>query len=427
MSIRRYIFGLLTGLVLFIAAILSMQSARMFLTSFDMAAEGIMREIGEQFPNDGLTEQTVLGYHATTQWSKVPEPVRAHFPTRPQQIGKVHVKFIDWMFISPPNHIYSVMVVNRGSEHIYVSRTSENIHQKIAQHSPKDGWMLDPMVEILLLGVAGLIIFIVVLLTIFKKIALPMESLQRWAKRLTIEELDKPTPNFRFRELNTLASLIHNNLASVADSIKREQDFLGYASHELRTPIAVIRSNAALLEKINPTPSEKERAVRDRMSRASLTMKSMTETLLWLSREGDVEIPLESISLGETISTITQELEYLLAGKGVTVELAIEDLQLMLPLTPTKIVLNNLIRNAFQHTQQGMVIIEQQAHQIVVTNIDESGDEDPLNDTELGFGLGMMLVEKVTTQFGWGYTIENQKNYYRVTINLVDQPSASLS
>jgi len=282
-------------------------------------------------------------------------------------------------------------------------------------------------VEILLLGVAGLIIFIVVLLTIFKKIALPMESLQRWAKRLTIEELDKPTPNFRFRELNTLASLIHNNLASVADSIKREQDFLGYAGHELRTPIAVIRSNAALLEKINPTPSEKERAVRDRMSRASLTMKSMTETLLWLSREGDVEIPLESISLGETISTITQELEYLLAGKGVTVELAIEDLQLMLPLTPTKIVLNNLIRNAFQHTQQGMVIIEQQAHQIVVTNIDESGDEDPLNDTELGFGLGMMLVEKVTTQFGWGYTIENQKNYYRVTINLVDQPSASLS
>jgi len=421
MSIRSYIFGLLTGLVLLIAAILSLQSARLFLTSFDVAAEDIMRKIGHQFPDDGRTEQTILGYHATTQWAQIPAPVRAHFSPDLEQTDRVYVKFVDWVYISPPNNIYSVMVVNRGDQKIYVSRFSENIHQKMALHAPSNKWLLDPMVEILLLGLGGIFIFIVVLLTIFKKVASPMESLQGWAKKLTIEQLGNPLPNFRFKELNGLALLIHDNLASVADSVKREQAFLAYASHELRTPIAVLRSNTALLEKINPTPSVKERAIRDRMNRASLTMKSMTETLLWLSRDDGDEIPVVPTKLAELIETANHELAYLLSGKNITVELDLQDDEIELPLTPTKIVINNLVRNAFQHTQHGAVSIKQHGKTITVTNVEEHINDSVKDDTELGFGLGMMLVEKLTAQFGWRYSIEKSSNRYCVIIEFLDK------
>jgi signal transduction histidine kinase len=416
MSIRTYIFALLTSLVLLIAVILSYQSARLFISSFDMVIEDTMLEIAEQYPEQGKVEQEILEYHVTTDWQKVPQPVRDHFPVIPTETEKLHSKFVDWAYIAPPKKIYSILVVNRDGKQVFVSRFNENIHQEM-EEDHEDEFFIDPMVMIVLAGLLGIAIFIIVLLYVFKKIALPMESLQQWAKQLKLNELNKERPDFRFTELNELATLIHGNLASVADSVEREQAFLSYASHELRTPIAILRSNSALLEKVNPTPSEKERIIRDRIQRASLTMKSMTETLLWLSREGDADVAIDNVHLGGLIKNTQSEMAYLLAGKSVTVSVDVDDIEIPLAVTPAIIVINNLIRNAFQHTQQGMVKIKQQGDEVVITNVEIDQDNMKNIHEELGFGLGMQLVEKLTSQFGWHYAITQDNKGYQVSIS----------
>jgi two-component sensor histidine kinase len=80
-------------------------------------------------------------------------------------------------------------------------------------------------------------------------------------------------------------------------------------------------------------------------------------------------------------------------------------------------VINNLIRNAFQHTQQGMVKINQQGSEVIITNVEI--DQDDVNNIheELGFGLGMQLVEKLTSQFGWHYAITQDSKGYQVSIS----------
>jgi len=417
MSIRTYIFSLLTSLVLIISVIYSYQSGRLFIGALDMAVEGLMLDIGAQYPKNGKDEQQVLQFHVTTDWNKVPQPVRDRFKTIPTQKNVHHSIFVDWIYIAPPEKAYSLMVVERDNKQIYISRFNERLRQHL---NAKYGFAIDPMVWVLIVGCAGITLFVMTLLTIFKKVALPMESLQQWAKTLKINDLSAPLPDFKFKELNSLASLIHQNLVSVAQSIKREQSFLNYASHELRTPIAVLRSNSALLEKVNPTPSDKERIIRDRIERASLTMKSMTETLLWLSREGETKMSVESVCLGELVEHVTHELNYLLAGKSVEVNLKVDQQLIELAKTPGVIVLNNLIRNAFQHTQSGHVEIVQQGHQVVITNIESSTNDHNQTNDELGFGLGMLLVEKLTKQFNWRYTTEQLSNGYQVTVYLSD-------
>jgi len=416
MSIRTYIFALLTSFVLLIAVILSYQSARLFIGSFGMVIEDMMLQIAEEYPNNGKVEQTVLEYHVTTDWQKVPQPVRNYFPVIPKETEQLHSKFVDWAYIAPPKKIYSLLVLNRDGKQVFVSRFKENIHDEMAAEH-KDDFVIDPMVIIILVGLSGIIIFILVLLYVFKKIAVPMESLQAWGKQLKLTELGKARPDFRFKELNDLAALIHDNLASVADSVEREQTFLSYASHELRTPIAVMRSNSALLEKVNPYPSEKEREIRDRIQRASFTMKSMTETLLWLSRDGNADMQIESTKLGVLVSNAQTELAYLLAGKNVEVNVCTDQSSVPLAVVPSMIVLNNLLRNAFQHTQCGQVDILQRGSEIIINNIEHDSNDFNGLEEELGFGLGMQLVEKLTTQFAWPFSVSQGQNGYHVTVN----------
>lgn len=417
MSIRTYIFALLTSLVLLIAVILSYQSGRLFITAFEMSMEQTMLDIGQEYPQKNLEEQTVLNFHATTNWQKVPQPIRERFPTIPSEKNVHHSIFEDWIYIAPPGKAYSLLVTEHDNKQVFVSRYNENIADEIAKKSDEQGFFIDPMMLVVLMGLAGIMLFILTLLFVFKKIARPMEQLQAWGKQLSLVDLDKTMPDFTFKELNELAELIHSNLASVADSVEREQTFLSYASHELRTPIAVMRSNSALLEKVNPYPSEKEREIRDRIQRASFTMKSMTETLLWLSRDGNADMQIENTKLGVLVSNAQTELAYLLAGKNVEVNVCTDQSSVPLAVVPSMIVLNNLLRNAFQHTQCGQVDILQRGSEVIINNIEHDSNDFNGLEEELGFGLGMQLVEKLTTQFTWPFSVSQGQNGYHVTVN----------
>lgn len=418
MSIRLYLLAILTTVVLLISALLSYQSVRFFFGGFDVFYSDLMYEIGAQYPEDGLLEQEVLGYHVTTQWQKVPAPVRRVFRQPPKHYNKKYTEFFDWIYIAPPNHVYSIMAVETSRGLVYVSEYEENIHRQIeAEREHDDSFHIDPMLSLVLLGIFVIALFILVLLTIFKRLAKPVESLQSWASQLTIEQLEQPVPSFKFKELNSLAELIKDNIASKAEAIKREQKFLSYASHELRTPIAVLRTNATLLEKVNPTPSDKERKIRDRISRASLTMKSMTETLLWLSKDNTLDMPITEVDMSELLAEAVQALGYLLNGKDVAVTLNSDNSLIQVAKTPCLILLNNLVRNAFQHTQQGEVSIVHSQNQVMIQNIEALSANDKLNDGEnLGFGLGMQLVEKLTKQFGWQMDSQQLGNEFKVTI-----------
>jgi signal transduction histidine kinase len=243
--------------------------------------------------------------------------------------------------------------------------------------------------------------FIILLLLIMRSVTNPVESLQNWARSLTPDRLNKPVPKFRYSELNSLAEIVRDNLLSVHQAMAREQDFLRHASHELRTPISTVRSNVELLKKLKPERDEKETNIIDRLERASATMNNLTETLLWLSRDDSSSLPEQTLSLDQLISHLVQELHYLLQAKPVKVHVQTQPSSLKLPTDAVQIVLVNLLRNAFQHTQAGEVWIKQQDNRVSIINRNDT--EISSESDELGFGLGLDLTRKLTERFGWSY------------------------
>ncbi|SON48939.1 Sensor histidine kinase (fragment) [Vibrio tapetis subsp. tapetis] len=186
-----------------------------------------------------------------------------------------------------------------------------------------------------------------------------------------------------------------------AKLIEREQRFLSHASHELRTPIAIIRANMEILERI--TLPENSLGPMGRIDRASTNMQQITETMLWLVRKSETPPNQCKVSLVVMLDNIIDELQYLIQGEDVSVSINYSHAPtLQLPETPFRIVVGNLIRNAFQYTHSGQITINFEFSVIEIKNVNTQELDAQFKDS---FGLGHDLTEKICKKLNWNLEI----------------------
>nr|WP_244662482.1 HAMP domain-containing sensor histidine kinase [Vibrio owensii] len=199
-----------------------------------------------------------------------------------------------------------------------------------------------------------------------------------------------------------MARVISTSVSAVRNSVRKEQDFIRYASHELRTPIAVIRSNSELMKKMIANDMPKERLLKNlqRIENNSLAMSDLCDSLLWLNHDKSYELRETMTSLGVLAEKVVNEQRYLLADKHVEVEIFVDDYECLHLEGMCKIVITNLIRNAFQHTQEGEVIVKQNGLEVEVINRDKQSE---LTHESTGFGLGLLIIKKICDKYYWQY------------------------
>jgi len=241
-----------------------------------------------------------------------------------------------------------------------------------------------------------------------RRIGTPIKGLADWAANLTLDNMDKPAPHFYYQELDLIASKLQEAFSRIAQVLENEHRFLRNASHELRTPIAVMSGNLELLAKLAENTQQdiedsSEGKAIARLQRAVLNMKKLTETLLWLSREEENMPSPEPVNLNDLVASLVEENQYLLENKQVTVTITTSEHPLSAPATPCRIILTNLIRNAFQYTQDGEVNIDIGDACVTVKNCSSSQSSSDGNNSDYGFGLGLALVEQIANKLHWQY------------------------
>ena len=405
----------------------SLLSAHFFIRGMDNIVTGGMENAALTYlaNNKSLADDELVNYRGSQlsgSWESQPPEIRQVLAEPPQRSGEL-VKQDDSHWLNRPDKVYFALKVDLANESVYISRTlsRENVSSLMSRN------MADSMR--LLLGLSALIALTLMLITwlLMRSISTPVSRLNAWTQSLTPENLSQPAPDFLYPELNQMAKLIQNSLSSVQRSLDREHRFLRYTSHELRTPISVIRNNIELQYKVlqqnSSTLNPMQRDIADRIDRASITMQHLTETLLWLSREDNEKLPESVVEIDKLLLEITEEMRYLLRNK--TVELIVEThpYQCSLSAVAARIVLGNLIRNAFQHTWEGQVIISQQGPRISIVNRQFDADMD-VAPTELGFGLGLQLTAQLTEKLGWYYQNIANENGHNVMLDISHQQSS---
>lgn len=216
-------------------------------------------------------------------------------------------------------------------------------------------------------------------------------------------------------EVGLLARTIEQTLQRICAFIDRERNFTSAASHELRTPVTVIRGALELLEQ-SELPGNEARAM-GRIKRATVDMQTTIDMFLCLSREANVGHYREHFEVGPLVDNAIEQQRHLLANKDITVDVKrLANPGLLGHPQAFAIAVGNLVRNAFEHTphHQGPVSVRIDRHEVSISN--HSGlaidDAEELSrrrsvgpDTQ-GFGLGLSIVERLCEHNGWTFNLD---------------------
>jgi signal transduction histidine kinase len=167
------------------------------------------------------------------------------------------------------------------------------------------------------------------------------------------------TPETASKELDPITNRLNDLLARLEDSFEREKRFSGNVAHELRTPIAELRT---LAEVGRQWPTEREMVegfFGDLIDLAD-DMETTVVNLLLLARldAGTQEVTQESFDLAELIDTICVKLQEQVKEKKIRLDNRItRTLHVMTDKDKLKLILINIIYNAVAYSPSGSVVV----------------------------------------------------------------------
>ena len=211
-----------------------------------------------------------------------------------------------------------------------------------------------------------------------------------------------------FDQLNTvLKQLIEKNITV----FRQQKEFTENASHELQTPLAILKSKIDLLMQ-NETLTEEQSELIASLNMPIARVSRINKNLLLLAKIENHQFDEgENIDLSELLH---QNLDFLgehLVAKNNTVETYIkDDRTIQANKSLVEIMLVNLLLNAIRHNPvNGIIKIELTEGELTISNTGES----PLNPETLfkrfitsstntpSSGLGLAIVREIANRYGW--------------------------
>ncbi|WP_172806844.1 sensor histidine kinase [Endozoicomonas arenosclerae] len=251
-----------------------------------------------------------------------------------------------------------------------------------------------------------LVSFYLIVRRLSENIARPFNDLARLIDLGNPDDLSPLSEKGMFSEEQMrLVQALNDYRRRIQLSIEREKSFSRYVSHELRTPLSVIMGVVGLLE-ISKEPEflEKQRV---RLERACRDMTDISETLLSLVREKKNGIEARSMIDQSFVELLVEENQMLLEGKDVRVVVdAKSAVMINAPDTVLRILLGNIIKNAFSYTREGEVkiVVSDQGLQVLDTGPGLKATEGNME----GHGLGLLIVKDICRQNGWSFSLDDR-------------------
>jgi signal transduction histidine kinase len=218
-------------------------------------------------------------------------------------------------------------------------------------------------------------------------------------------------------ELHVIASALNDYLARNERFVERERTFIRSASHELRTPVAVISGAATLaLEQRDLPPGAREQI--QRISRTAQGIEQLIGLLLLLARDpARLSAVSDVLPLQQVIRDSIADHEHLTGDKQLRlVSRIVSPCEIVAPLMAVQAAVGNLLRNAIENSDSGdivvtlephgLVTIEDPGHGMTPEQISQLYARMARSDSPLKGGIGLDLIGRLCAHLGWKLSLD---------------------
>ncbi|MGY1978800.1 sensor histidine kinase [Nocardia gipuzkoensis] len=267
--------------------------------------------------------------------------------------------------------------------------------------------------QAMLIGLTPLLAVVAAVTWLVTRRALrPVEAIRRQLAEIMDGDLSRRVPEPGSRdEIARLASTTNATLAALEESAERQRRFIADAAHELRSPIASLRTQLEVAQ-AHPKLLELDGLIVD-----TIRLEHLAADLLLLARLDAGEQPRpDRVDLA---ALVHEELEHRV-GDRVAVQVAVPEQTVAVTGSRTQLarVLGNLVDNAQRHAASTVhVAVERGADGRVVLSVADDGPGVPHTDRdrifqrfvrlddartrdEGGAGLGLAIVRDVVERHG---------------------------
>jgi len=224
---------------------------------------------------------------------------------------------------------------------------------------------------------------------------------------LKVEQLSAHTD----ADVASLTRGLHGFAVRLASFNQRERNFTRDASHELRSPLTVIKMSVDMLAEEEGLSEFGVRSVR-RIKRATREMEVLVEALLVLAREADSPADDRHFIVNDVLREEIEAAREMLSGRPIELTLE-EPARFALQGSPQalSVLCWQLIRNASQQTEQGSVVITVLPGMVSVRNqIHASSGHTaahPIRDESVDrHGFELAIAQRISDRFSWPLELE---------------------
>ena len=193
------------------------------------------------------------------------------------------------------------------------------------------------------------------------------------------------------RELQPLIAATNEHMRRQSDLLAQQQRFVRDASHQLRTPLAVLKAQVQSARRGDVAPPEALAEIEHTVDRATQLANQMLALakVAQLQQQADVA----PAQFDEVVRAVALDVAPLIAGKGLDFDLQTEPVTLRAHDWMLRELTRNLLHNAIRHTPAGGLL---------AITLARAGGEARLTVADGGPGVAPELAERLFQPFSAG-------------------------
>ncbi len=180
---------------------------------------------------------------------------------------------------------------------------------------------------------------------------------------------------------------------ALREADRHKTDFLGMLSHELRNPLAPIRSSLYLLDRV-PADSEQAMHAKEVIRRQTEHLNRLIDDLLDVTRisRGKIELDRRKVDVRESLRRICDDHQTLFQGRGIELRVEMASGPVWVEADETRLtqLVGNLLQNAAKFSHEGGAI---------TASLGSADGHAVLRVRDDGIGIAPDLLPRVFEQF----------------------------